>query len=114
MSLERVLKILKNFGLQRTDSEVYVYLAKKGPKKKTDLFGVFEMSEEQLVKSLENLQSKGIITATVEKSSLFSAKKFEEVIDLFIKANIEEAYAIRENKEGLLAIWREMTERIDT
>lgn len=114
MSLERVLRILENFGLARSDAELYVYLAKKGPKRETDLYSAFKLTEQQVFSSLRNLQSKGIVTATVEKSALFSAVAFERVIDLFIKVNIEKAYAIRETKEELLASWRKITARDDT
>ena len=114
MSLERVLSILENFGLAKTDAEVYVYLAKKGPKRETDLSSAFKLNEQQLYSSLKNLQSKGIITATVEKSALFSAVAFERVLDLLVKANIEQAQAINETKEELLTRWRSVTKRNDT
>jgi len=114
MSLERVLRILENFGLARTDAKVYVYLAKKGPKRETDLSSAFKLTEQQLCSSLKNLQSKGIVTATVEKSALFSAVAFERVLDLLVKVNIEQAQAIKETKEEILDSWRSMSEREDT
>ncbi len=114
MSHERVLKILEGFGLTRTDAEVYVYLAKKGPKRETDLSSAFKLTEQQLYSSLKNLQSKGIVTASVEKSALFSAVAFERVLDLLVKANIEQAQAISETKEELLTRWRSVTKRCDT
>jgi sugar-specific transcriptional regulator TrmB len=114
MSLERVLRILENFGLARTDAEVYVYLAKKGPKREKDLSNAFKLTEQQLYSSLKNLQSKGIVTATVEKSALFSAVAFERVLDLLVNANIEQAQAINETKDELLTRWRSVTKRDDT
>ena len=109
-----MLKLLETFGLARTDAEVYIYLAKKGPKRKEDLSTVFEVTEQQLYSSLKNLQSKGIVTATVEKSALFSAVAFERVLDLLVKVNIEQAKAVKETKNELLTSWRSMSERDDT
>ena len=109
-----MLKLLETFGLARTDAEVYIYLAKKGPKRKEDLSTVFEVTEQQLYSSLKNLQSKGIVTATVEKSALFSAVAFERVLDLLVKVNIEQAKAVEETKNELLTSWRSMSERDDT
>ena len=114
MSLERVLKILADFGLTKTDAEVYVYLAKKGPKRETDLSSFFKMNKEQLYSSLNNLQSKGIVTVTLEKSSMFSAVTFERVLELFVKANIEQANAISKTKEEILANWQAKTEQDGT
>jgi sugar-specific transcriptional regulator TrmB len=114
MSLERVLRILENFGLARTDAEVYVYLAKRGPKSEKDLANALKLAKQQLYSSLKNLQSKGIVTTTVEKSALFSAVAFERVLDLLVKVNIEQAQAMKETKNELLTNWRSMSERDDT
>ena len=114
MSLERVLRILKDFGLAKTDAEVYVYLAKKGPKRETDISAFFKMNEEQLYSSLNNLRSKGIVTVTLEKSAIFSAVAFERLLELFVKANIEQAHAISKTKKEILAGWRAMTEQDGT
>jgi sugar-specific transcriptional regulator TrmB len=114
VSLERALRILENLGLPRTDAEVYVYLAKKGPKSEKDLANALKLAKQQLYSSLKNLQNKGIVTATVEKSALFSAVAFEKVLDLLVKVNIEQAQAIKETKNELLTSWRSMSERDDT
>jgi sugar-specific transcriptional regulator TrmB len=109
-----VLKLLETFGLARTDAEVYIYLAKKGPKREQDLANALKLAKQQLYSSLKNLQSKGIVTATVEESALFSAVAFERVLDLLVKVNIEQAKAVKETKNELLTSWRSMSERDDT
>ncbi len=114
MSLERVLKLLETFGLARADAEVYIYLAKKGPKSEQDLATSLKMKENQLCISLKSLQSRGIVTATIEQSALFSAVAFEKILELIVKANIEQAVAIKKTKQELLAGWRSNITREDT
>jgi sugar-specific transcriptional regulator TrmB len=114
MSLERVLRLLEGFGFSRVDAEVYIYLAKKGPKREQDLANALKMAEQKLCASLKNLQSRGIVTATIEQSALFSAVAFERVLDFIVEANIEQAVAIKEAKEELLASWRANVPREDT
>jgi len=63
------------------------------------------MQKQQLYPCLKSLQNKGIITATCKHPVLFSAMPFEEVLDLFTKANIEEAERMIQNKEELLLTW---------
>jgi sugar-specific transcriptional regulator TrmB len=111
MSLTRILKTLTSFGFTKAEAEVYIYLAKKGPQKDRDLTSVFKMTELELCSALKSLQSRGVVTAAVEKSALFSAVAFEKIFALFVKANLEQAYAIQETKEELLATWRSMTEQ---
>jgi sugar-specific transcriptional regulator TrmB len=106
-----VLKILENFGLAREDAEVYIYLAKKGPKRVIDLSSSLKMTDQQLFLSLKNLQSKGIITVNIKKTALFSAVTFERVLDLFVESFVEQACVLTETREELLANWRSMTKQ---
>ena len=106
MSLERVLKTLEGFGLSRTDAEVYVYLAKKGPKKGRELAKDLQVTKQQLYPSLKNLKNKGIVTASHERPALFSALAFKKVLELLIEIKVEQAKAIKETKKELLYSWR--------
>jgi len=106
LSLERVIKILEGFGFSKDDAKVYIYLAKKGPRREIDLSKAFEFTDKNLDLILKNLQSKGLVTATFEQSELFSAMPFEVVLDQLVKSHIQRGYAITENREEFLARWR--------
>jgi sugar-specific transcriptional regulator TrmB len=108
------LKTLEGFGLSRMDAEVYVYLAKKGPKKGRDLANALQVTKQQLYPSLKNLKNKGIVTASLERPVLFSAVAFEKVVELLIKIKVEQAKAIEETREELLSNWRDITKRDNT
>ena len=103
MSLERVIKALIGLGLSRSDAEVYVYLAKKGPQTVVDLARALNITKHKIYSRLENLQIKGLVT---EDRTLFSALPFEEALDLLIKTKKEQAQALQESKEELLAKWK--------
>ena len=91
MSQEQVLKTFLGLGLTRLDSQVYIYLAKKGPQKGRDLLKKIRIQRQQLYRSLKILQSKGIVSATFEHPAGFSAISFDKVVDLFIKSKMVEA-----------------------
>jgi len=114
MSLERVFRVLETFGLARQDAEIYVYLAKRGPKNERDLSGALKIAGQQLSLSLKSLQSKGIVLASTERVGLFSAVAFEEVFDSLVRANIERAVVIKETREELIASWKSSIRREDT
>ena len=114
MSLERVLRTLESFGLKRVDAEVYIYLAKKGPQKGTDIAGALKIRKRQLYSILEALQDKGVVTVSSEHPALFSALAFEKVLDLLVEANVEQAKAIEAAKEELLSSWQDMNKRDNT
>ena len=106
MSQEKVLKTLEEMGLARLDAKVYVFLAKKGPKKAKDVALALRASKQQLYPALKSLQSKGLVNATLEHPARFSAVTFEKALDLFAQAKMEEAKSIQQNKDNLLSDWQ--------
>ena len=114
MSLERVLRTLEGFGFTRVAAEVYVYLAKTGPQKGRDLTSGLEMTKQQLYPILRGLQKKGVVTSSSERPALFTALAFEELLDLIVKLNIDQALIIKETKDELLANWRNVTKKNNT
>jgi sugar-specific transcriptional regulator TrmB len=101
-----VLKSLVSLGINQNDAEVYIYLAKEGPKKASELANALEISRQKLYLNLKKLIEKQIVTTSDHKPLIFSAIAFEEVIDLLIKIKKEQSAAILETKEELLANWK--------
>jgi len=114
MSLERVLKTLERFGLSRTESEVYVYLAKAGPSKARDMVNALGIAKKQLHQTLQSLDRKGLVTSKPERIALFSALAFEELVNRYVKLNVAQAEIIKETKQQLLDSWRNMTTKNNT
>ena len=106
MSLKRVLEKLESLGLSHTDSVLYIYLAKNGPKKGRDLRNILKMSKQNLYLSLKNLRNKQIVIANNESPSEYCAVSFEKVLDLLIEIKIKQSEVILETKKGLLSNWR--------
>ena len=106
MSQEEALKTLSDIGLKRLDSKIYIYLAKKGPKKGKEISKALKMQRQQVYQSLKFLQSKAVVTSTLERPARFSAVPFEKVLDLFIRAKLEEAQNIQQEKAKLLSNWQ--------
>ena len=110
MSQERVIETLMSFGLTRLDAQVYILLAKKGPQKAIEIGKVLKISKPQLYRCLKNLESQGIVSATLEHPAKFSALSFEKTLDLLSKAkmrkSLEEAQRIQDTKNEILANWR--------
>lgn len=106
MSQERVLKTLMSLGLTQLDSQVYVFLGKRGLTKGKDIAKALKVHKQQVYRSLKKLQNKGIVSATLERPARYSAEPFQKVIDLFIKAKMEEAQHLRQSKAAILSDWQ--------
>ena len=100
--------MLSNLGFDQVDAKVYVYLAKKGIKKAIEIRKATKLTKQQLYPSLKRLQSKGIVSATIEHPARFSAIPFERVLDLFIKAKIEDARILQQSKADMLSNWQNL------
>jgi len=109
-----VLRLLEDFGFSRIDAEVYVYLAKTGPQKGKDLNCALKMTKQQVYPSLKSLQEKGIVSRSSERPALFSALAFEELLNLHVKLNVDQARIIKETREELLVSWRDITRKNNT
>ena len=102
MSLERVIMALIGLGLSRTDAEVYVYLAKKGPQKVVDLAKALKYNKQKIYAILKHLQTRGLVT---KDRTIFSASPFEETLELLIEREKKQTTHIQENKE-LFVNWK--------
>lgn len=106
-----MLKILESFGLARSGAEVYIYLAKKGPKTGKEIASKTRLSEAEIWSTLKSLQKKGFVSASAEHPVLFFALSFEQVVDMMITLKDEEAQTIKETRKELLSSWRDITRK---
>jgi sugar-specific transcriptional regulator TrmB len=108
LSQEQVLKRLANLGFDQVDAQVYVYLAKKGVQQASEIRKAAKLTKQQLYPSLKRLQSKGIVNSTIEHPARFSALPFEKVLDIFIKAKVEEIQTLQQSKAEILSNWQNL------
>jgi len=101
-----VFKTLTGLGFSEADAQVYVFLSKKGLQRGRDVAKALKMNKQQLYPCLKNLQSKGIVSVTLEHPARFSAVPFESVLDLFVKAKMDEAQRIQQSKADILSDWQ--------
>jgi sugar-specific transcriptional regulator TrmB len=93
--------MLEDFGFKRTDAEVYVYLAKKGPQTVKDMVDALKMSKQRLYLILKNLKTKSVITVSSDRPMVFTALPFEKILDLLEKTHMEQVDAIKTNMKNL-------------
>ena len=105
MGQEKILKTLLSLGLKQLEAEGYIFLAKRGPIKAKDAAKALKISKQRLYPIIKNLQGKGIVNATLEHPARFSAIPFEKMLDHFVKAKMEEAQRIQQNKDEILSDW---------
>ncbi len=101
-----LLKTLVSLGLTEIDAKIYLFLAKEGPQKGSNVAEVLKLYKQQLYRSLKRLQRKGVINATLERPACFSAVSLETFLDFLIEAKKERALALQESREELISRWK--------
>jgi sugar-specific transcriptional regulator TrmB len=114
LSLERVLKILEGLDLSKADAEIYIHLAKTGPTKGIDLTVGLGMAKQRLYPILKRLEKRNAVTRSPEHPALFAALAFEELLDRYVKLNLEQAQIIKETKKELINSLQERIKPDDT
>ena len=100
------MKILKYFGLKRIEADVYIYLEKNGPLKVKKLCVGLGLSEQKLHRILKNLQDRELVTSNIKHPNVYFAIAIEELLERYVKLNLEEAKKINKNKKDLIARWQ--------
>jgi sugar-specific transcriptional regulator TrmB len=100
-----VLKALVSLGLSKTETKVYIYLATKGSQKARTIADTLNMSKQQLYRILKSLQNKELLNVTHDRPSHFSVVPFDRAISLLMKAHLEEALRLEQNKDEILSQW---------
>ena len=111
MSKERLINALEGLGFSKSDTLVYVFLAKNGPCILPKIAEDLGLEESVIEGSLRELQSIGVVSHSIEKPIEFVALPFDELIDLFVEVKKEQAKTRIEKKDKLLLDWKTMLKK---
>jgi len=103
---ETIRKVLKNAGLTEKEAEVYIFLAKQGPLKGTEIAKLIKKDKAQIFHILKKLQIKGFAETTLEFPTRYIAVPFENILNSIIKTKHDEVAFIEQAKDHLLDYFR--------
>jgi sugar-specific transcriptional regulator TrmB len=99
---EFVLNAFRNLGLTDKETQVYVYLLKKGPAKGGEISKSLNIHKSQIYSLLKSLQSKGVAKSTIESPARFQALPIEDVLYNNITSKMQEVRILEETKDILI------------
>lgn len=109
LSKERITRTLRNLGLSQVEVKLYLFLAKEGPQTTKSIANSIMLTEDNITIILKHLLEKNLIEKTKDRS--YSAKSFQEAIDLLVKFNFEESDFLESNKKAILIEWKALIEK---
>lgn len=104
-SLETVEKTLNRLGLSKNEVKVYLYLARTGEHKASEISEALSLHRTETYRILRDLEKKGLISSVFEKPLKFIATPFEKTLDSLIETKRMKIRLLEKRKEGLIDIW---------
>ena len=96
---------LRDFGLTKNESKIYIFLSKNGPKKAIDISKEEGIPRTETYHLLSNLEYKGIITPSVQRPTRFSAVVIEKAIESIIQNQQKKIEELKILKEDMVDLW---------
>jgi len=104
-SLETIEKTLYRLGLSKNEIKVYVYLARAGERKASEISEGLSLHRTETYRILRDLEKKGLISSVFEKPLKFIATPFEKALDILIETKKMKLSLLEKRKANLVDIW---------
>jgi len=104
-SVEIIEKTLSKLGLSKNEVRVYLYLARYGERKASEISEALCLHRTETYRILRDLEKRGIVSSVFEKPLKFIATPFEKALDLLIEAKKLKIKLLERKKKGLVSIW---------
>lgn len=96
---------LRDFGLTKNESKIYVFLSKTGPKKAIEISNEEGIPRTETYHLLSNLELKGIVKASIQRPTRFSAVSIEKAIEAIIINQQKRIEELKLLKGDMIELW---------
>jgi len=96
---------LRDFGLTKNESRIYVFLSKHGPKKPIEISREEKIPRTETYHLLSNLEAKGIITPSIQRPTVFSALTIEKAIESILHDQQKKIEELKILKHDMIVLW---------
>jgi sugar-specific transcriptional regulator TrmB len=96
---------LRDFGLTKNESKIYVFLSKKGPKKAIEISNEEGIPRTETYHLLSTLEIKGIVIPSIQRPTTFSAVKIERAIESIINNQQKKVEELKMLKDDMIELW---------
>ena len=103
--LSTIEETLSRFGLLKNEIKVYLYLARSGEKKASEIAEATSLHRTETYRILRDLEKKGILFSVFEKPLKFTAVPLDKAIDLLVDAQKMRIKLLEKEKESLVELW---------
>jgi len=104
-SLEIIDNTLRKLGLSKNQIRVYLYLARSGVRKASEVSEAISLHRTETYRILRELVKMGLVSSVFEKPIKFVATPFEKSIDVLIRVKKLKLELLEKRKKDLVDVW---------
>lgn len=104
-SLEIIEKTLRSLGLSKNEVKVYLYLARTGEHKASEISEALSLHRTETYRILRDLEKKGLVSSVFEKPLKFIATPFDRALDVLIETKRMKLNLLEKKKVKLIELW---------
>ncbi|MCS7115650.1 MAG: helix-turn-helix domain-containing protein [Nitrososphaerota archaeon] len=104
-SIEIIERALRGLGLSKNEVKVYVYLARTGEHKASEISEALSLHRTETYRILRDLEKRGLVSSVFEKPLKFIATSFERALDILIETKRMKLNLLEKKRESLINLW---------
>ncbi len=104
-SVEVIERALRGLGLSKNEVKVYIYLARTGEHKASDISEALSLHRTETYRILRDFKKKGLISSVFEKPLKFIAISFDKALDILIETKRMKLSLLEKKRENLVNLW---------
>lgn len=105
LSLDKLREDLSKFGLTANQAKVYIFLGKYGSKTAPEVCNALKLPRTETYHLLTTLQNKGIVSATFQYPTRFSALPLEKAVWVLVNAEKERVNSLQQQEKAISELW---------
>lgn len=110
ITLDKLREDLSEFGLTANQAKVYIFLGKYGSKTAPDICKALKLPRTETYHLLTTLQNKGIVSATFQHPTRFSALPVEKAVWVLVNAEKERVNSLQQQEKTISELWNSIPE----
>ena len=99
---------LSDFGLSQLESRIFIFLGKYGAKPAIEITKMLKIPRTETYRVINTLQSKGLVSSSIDHPVKFSALPISKALDILIKTEMENVRALENQKNDIVDIWNSL------
>lgn len=104
-SLETIEKALYRLGLSKNEIRVYIYIARTGEHKASEISESLSLHRTETYRILRDLEKRGLTSSVFEKPLKFIATPFAKALETLIETKKMKISLLEKRKEDIINLW---------